>query len=117
MNEVLLSGATALFLCSTVVLLVSHFTVMPVFLRRLRRHNASVCDAIDVGGLRIFLNFTIARMFFFIIARTYLRFPPDMHRPGKILLYTWAYPLLIGSVALLSLVAYSLVTGQRLDRL
>ena len=117
MQEAFLSGAVALFLCSTVVLLVSHFTVMPVFLRRLRRHDASLYDALNVGGPRIFLNFTIARMSFFILARRYLQFPPDMHRPGKILLYTWAYPLLTGSAALLSLLAFSLITGQRLDQL
>jgi amino acid permease len=115
MSEGFISGAAVVILCSWLVLFVSHLAVMPVFLRRLKRHDRVAYDAMNVGWFRIFLGFTVTRMFLFIVARRYMQYPPDMHKPGKILGYTWASPLLIASIALLSLLAYSLVTGRRLD--
>lgn len=115
--EKLTFRATLLVLAGTLILLVSHIFVMPVFLRRLRKYDERTYHNLNVSWFKIFLGFTTSSMWFFLIRREFMKYPRDLHRPGKILVYTWAIPILVASIAILFMVAVSFIFDLWLDEL
>ncbi len=107
--------ASLLFIGGTLILLVSHIFVMPVFLSRLKKYDELIYHNLNVRWFNIFLGVTTSSMFFFLMRREFMKYPQDLHRPGKILIYMWAIPILVASIALLFMLTVSLIFGVKLD--
>lgn len=117
MIEGIASRAMLIIQVSFVVFVFSHVLLMPKFLKTLKAHNSSAYEMLNVAWFNVFQNFTVARMLLFLVKKEYMRYPSDMHRVGNALLYSWAIPLLLLSLSLLSMLALWLITGVRLDEL
>ena len=108
---------SSIFLLAFLVLIVSHVFLMPRFLRILKHTDKIAHASLNVAWLNIFQNFTSARMFLFLMNNRFTRYPSELHAIGRLLKYTWAYPLLTMAALLMGLIGIYFVTGVRLDEL
>ena len=90
----------AIFWGAIAAFLLSHLILMPIFLRRVKKHAPLLHDSINVAWFNIFRNVASANMFIFLFRRRYRELPNDMHRLGDILRYSWAFGFLTIIVAM-----------------
>ena len=83
--------ATVLLVCG-VSIFTSHFFAMPFFLRKVKKHDIDAYFRLNVAWLNIFDRVLASNMFFFLLRKEYSRLPPESHRLGSLLRYTWALP-------------------------
>ncbi|MBU2676589.1 MAG: hypothetical protein KJP16_05845 [Gammaproteobacteria bacterium] len=86
--------------------LLSHLILMPIFLRRIKKHAPAFHNSINVAWLYLFRNVASSNMFMFLLRKEYREMPSDVHRLGAILRYSWAYGFVVTLVALLAGLLY-----------